>query len=352
MAKLFPVVGAVLNGGRSVRFGSPKSIATLGGCTLIQSVHDMLATDCLSVAVVGDRSGLAGNPVVLADAEISASGPLAGVLAALRWARQAGAAWLATAPCDTPLLPNHAVARMIDEAIARQALLAVARGPDGIHPLAAVWSCDIADRLANDLSHGHPPVRAIMESFNAVSVAFPSWALLNINKVDDLAAAATAVFAGGSFRGEAPVFDFEADFAATLRCIPMLVRAKLDRGGVKLSLKQWSRLQVDQREAVAHRACDTPIEIKLWRDTLVDSLPASHNAIIELPVDENPAWADTNIVPEVLDARVHKHSGSNLPLEDWARLRPLQRFALLKLARDSHEQANLPVALREFGFNR
>lgn len=352
MAKLIPVVGAVLNGGRSVRFGSPKSIATLGGRTLIQRVHDMLAMDCLSVAVVGDRSGLAGDPVVLADAELSASGPLAGVLAALRWARQAGATWLATAPCDTPLLPNHAVARMIDEAMAREALLAVAKGPDGIHPLAAVWSCDIADRLANDLSHGHPPVRAIMENFNAVSVAFPSWALLNINEVDDLAAAATAVFAGGSFGGEASVFDFEADFAATLHCISMLVRAKLDRAGVKLSLKQWSRLQIDQREAVAQRACDTPIEIKLWRDTLVDSLPDSHSAIIELPVDENPAWADTGIVPEALNTQTRRRLGSNLSLEAWARLRPLQRFALLKLARDSHEQANLPAALREFDLTR
>jgi len=35
-------------------------------------------------------------------------------------------------------------------------------------------------------------------------------------------------------------FDFEADFVLSLRCIPMIVRYKLDTYGVKLKLAHWN----------------------------------------------------------------------------------------------------------------
>jgi hypothetical protein len=42
-------------------------------------------------------------------------------------------------------------------------------------------------------------------------------------------------------------FDFEADFTADLRCIPMAVRRKLDLAGVKLKLQHWSELDEAER---------------------------------------------------------------------------------------------------------
>ena len=43
------------------------------------------------------------------------------------------------------------------------------------------------------------------------------------------------------------LFDFERDFAGSLRCIPMIARQKLDIVGIKLSLRQWSRFTRDER---------------------------------------------------------------------------------------------------------
>jgi hypothetical protein len=37
-------------------------------------------------------------------------------------------------------------------------------------------------------------------------------------------------------------FQFEADFVAALRCIPMYVRFKLDTVGLKLKLSHWAGL--------------------------------------------------------------------------------------------------------------
>lgn len=38
------------------------------------------------------------------------------------------------------------------------------------------------------------------------------------------------------------IFEFERDFAVSLRCIPMIARQKLDIVGIKMTLRQWSRL--------------------------------------------------------------------------------------------------------------
>lgn len=43
------------------------------------------------------------------------------------------------------------------------------------------------------------------------------------------------------------LFDFERDFAGSLRCIPMIARQKLDIIGIKLSLRQWSRFTREER---------------------------------------------------------------------------------------------------------
>lgn len=61
--------------------------------------------------------------------------------------------------------------------------------------------------------------------------------------------------------GEGQIFAFERDFAGSLRCIPMIVRFKLDLAGVKLSLRQWSQLDRAVRGRLVDQACGTPEEI-------------------------------------------------------------------------------------------
>jgi hypothetical protein len=41
-------------------------------------------------------------------------------------------------------------------------------------------------------------------------------------------------------------FAFENDFVDTFRCIPMIVRYKLDTCGIKLKLPEWVKLSVDE----------------------------------------------------------------------------------------------------------
>ena len=65
------------------------------------------------------------------------------------------------------------------------------------------------------------------------------------------------------------LFDFESDFVATLRCVPMAVRFKLDACGIKLTLRQWSRFTRQDRQDLLTAACDSPAEIGAYRAALI-----------------------------------------------------------------------------------
>ncbi|WP_414585515.1 nitrate reductase associated protein [Scytonema sp. PCC 10023] len=142
-------------------------------------------------------------------------------------------------------------------------------------------------------------------------------------------------------------FEFEADFVDSLRCIPMQVRCKLDTCGIKLKLSDWSHLTKADREALVELPCSTETEIQAYREYLQNLiLQRTGTSAAELPIEPHPAWLDTNI-PINLQEKA-KEFGVTLSPQQWAELTPLQRFALIKLSRPSHENQNFPKALKEF----
>jgi molybdopterin-guanine dinucleotide biosynthesis protein A len=137
-----------------------------------------------------------GSASAVAFSPGAASGPLAGVLAGLAWAQREGFGWLATAPCDAPLLPGDLVPRLSDGAASSGARLALAATSDGWQPLCALWRTDLATELAAALADGrHPSVHGFAEAVGACVVEFEdASAFLNINTPEDFARA-QAMFA-------------------------------------------------------------------------------------------------------------------------------------------------------------
>ena len=82
------LVGAVIAGGQSTRYGSPKALAVVGGVRIVDRVATALravTSDVVAIVndpAVGAEIDLPQRPDVLHDI-----GALAGVHAALRWAR-------------------------------------------------------------------------------------------------------------------------------------------------------------------------------------------------------------------------------------------------------------------------
>lgn len=144
-------------------------------------------------------------------------------------------------------------------------------------------------------------------------------------------------------------FQFEEDFIEdNVRCIPMIVRFKMDIACIKLKLADWSKFSVEERMALALKPCDMFWEIKMYHEFLAGLvLKYTGNIHILLPPDINPVWRKYKPVAQELMLRLQKEN-KQITNEQWKGLTNLQRFALLKLCRDGHESKNFVKALKEF----
>ena len=142
-------------------------------------------------------------------------------------------------------------------------------------------------------------------------------------------------------------FKFEADFVESLHCIPMQVRLKLDTCGIKLKLHQWNQFNNQDREALIQNPCQSPEQITQYRQFLQGLvLDRTGESAKDLAVDDNPPWMNEAEIPHGVQEKAQLF-GITLTLEQWAKLEPIERFALIKLSRSSHENANFKPALNE-----
>jgi molybdenum cofactor guanylyltransferase len=97
------ILGCVLAGGQSRRFGSDKALAQLDGQTLLERAVEQISRWCASVVVVGRETAPAP---CLADWPAPNRGPLGGIAAALRLARERGDHAVLTVAVDSVDLPD------------------------------------------------------------------------------------------------------------------------------------------------------------------------------------------------------------------------------------------------------
>jgi hypothetical protein len=144
-------------------------------------------------------------------------------------------------------------------------------------------------------------------------------------------------------------FDFEDDFVEeNIRCIPMIVRFKMDAAGIKLKLAEWSKFKPTERIQLALQSVSTNEETILYNRYLTQ-LIENHtgNKASTLVIDPNPHWANLQSIPALLSEKA-KEFDLNITTEIWGKLTNLQRFTLLKLCRPGHENKNFPKAIKEF----
>ena len=193
-----PLAGLILAGGRSSRMGTgDKALATLAGQTLVARAAARLApqVERLALSANGDprRYALPGIDVV-ADEDESRSGPLAGILAGLRWAQALGTPPRAiiSVAVDTPFFPVDLAARL-SAASGGRGTIAVAASQGAWHPTVALWPLDIADDLAASLARGERGAGAFIGRHPHVTVEFPAIGgrdpFFNVNTPSDLAEA-------------------------------------------------------------------------------------------------------------------------------------------------------------------
>jgi molybdopterin-guanine dinucleotide biosynthesis protein A len=192
------VAGVILAGGLARRMGGgDKALLPLAGQPLLSHVIDRLRpqVDELVLNANGDPARFArfGLPVV-ADTVEGFAGPLAGVLAGMRWAAGRGHSHVASAAGDTPFFPADLVARLIEAKGAQPICMAATQDPErGLseHPTFALWPVDLADDLERALTEGHMRKVIVWTSRHgcARAVFQGNLPFFNVNTPEDLAEA-------------------------------------------------------------------------------------------------------------------------------------------------------------------
>jgi molybdopterin-guanine dinucleotide biosynthesis protein A len=167
------ILGLVLAGGKSSRFGSDKALAQIDGHSLLALAVDRLSGWCEQVVIVGREAGPAP---CLPDWPRVGMGPLGGLSAALRLAQDQGYDAVLSCGVDSPGLPDG-----LPE------LLAPAPSFLRVQPVVGLWPTSAAAVIeAILISEGRHSMRQFAQAIGAraVEIATPP---ANINTPADLA---------------------------------------------------------------------------------------------------------------------------------------------------------------------
>jgi len=184
------ITGVVLAGGLGRRMGGvDKGLQELDGQPLVAHVIARLAPQLGPLLINANRNAECyaafGHPVV-ADAIDGFAGPLAGLHAALA---AATTPYVATAPCDSPFLPDDLVSRLFSALTANAAQIAVARTGEQVHPVFCLCRRELLPSLAAYLQAGERRFGGWTATLATVEVAFDDQpaAFENINTRQELA---------------------------------------------------------------------------------------------------------------------------------------------------------------------
>lgn len=201
--RVFPdLLGCVLAGGRSARFGAPKARARLGGVGLAARSRDTLAQVAARVVLVS------GDPELARELGIDdrpdrtpGLGPLGGLATALHWAREEEREGALVLACDLPLVPADLLRAILERWDGRHAVVPESRGPLGLEPLCAAYPTALLDTLNHALRMARLSMAELVRGIPLTVVPLASFAnlgepeelFLNVNRPEDLERAARVV---------------------------------------------------------------------------------------------------------------------------------------------------------------
>lgn len=191
----------IVAGGQSRRMGGgDKTLLDVAGQPMLAHVIARLEPQARRIAINanGDltRFGPFGLPVV-PDTFGHFEGPLAGILAAMRWCRSLPqpSGHVLTVPADSPLMPKDLGSRLAAAVGEDPRAIAIAASQGRRHPVAGLWPTALGDDLAQALESGVRKVMQWAERHTVVTVDFPMIEadagtvdpFFNANTPDDLA---------------------------------------------------------------------------------------------------------------------------------------------------------------------
>ena len=187
------ILGTVLAGGKSQRFGEDKSQANLANKLLIDYILSEIIDQFNEVLIVSNNSINFKNSkkiTKIGDHE-KGLGPLGGVLSAMKWIKvnKRDYEWIATFPVDTPFFKRQILQDFIKNINFNESDLFFIKSNNTRHNIFGLWSINLLDRLEKDLNIGERKVELWANNVGVkiINMEFPNKdPFFNINTREDL----------------------------------------------------------------------------------------------------------------------------------------------------------------------
>ena len=187
------ILGAVLAGGKSQRFGEDKSQVKLGGKLLIDYILAEIIDEFNEVLVVSNNliDFRQSQKISLIKDFKKDLGPLGGVLTAMKWVKDNNKdyQWISTFPVDTPFFKNEILKDFLKRINMKEGKLFFIKSNDTRHNIFGLWSLDLMDKLEEDLNKGERKVEDWANSIGVknINMKFENKdPFFNINTKEDL----------------------------------------------------------------------------------------------------------------------------------------------------------------------
>ena len=189
------ILGVILAGGKSSRFGSNKADAHLGDKTLLEHTISKVEKNFLEVLIVSNNESIKinkKNVFLVKDFIKGQLGPLIGILSAMKWIEQKNKKykWIATFPCDTPFFDDSIIEKLKNCSISNDNLLFFLNSRKKRHNIFGLWSLKLIDILEEDIrSNNFRKVELWADKIGVQKIEVNTDGFnkfLNINTLDDL----------------------------------------------------------------------------------------------------------------------------------------------------------------------
>jgi len=179
------LLGAILAGGESRRYGRDKAREPVGGISLLSRAFGTLAEVFTEVVVVSGHRPAESDGWTLVPDLRPGRGPVGGIEAALREADARGLDGAFVLACDLPLITSDAV-RAVLSALGEAAAAAPDReGFPGVEPLCAAYRTTCLPTVEGMLDRDERAAHRIFDAVRAVTVGLDPALFLNVNTSSD-----------------------------------------------------------------------------------------------------------------------------------------------------------------------
>ena len=187
------ILGVVLAGGKSQRFGEDKCQVKLGDKLLIDYILSEIIDEFKEVLLISNNKIKYNNSnkISLVEDTKRGLGPLGGILTAMKWIRQNNKnyKWISTFPSDTPFFKKKILNNFLEKIKDYEGKLFFINSNDTRHNIFGLWSIDLLERLEKDLDNGERKVEmwANKIGVKSINMKFENKdPFFNINTKEDL----------------------------------------------------------------------------------------------------------------------------------------------------------------------